>query len=125
MPPRAARDRGRPHPAPTRGCARLLRQLRPDPDPRAGVLILARHGQTTANASGLLLGRADLPLTDLGRRQAEAIASTIHGAARVVSSPLRRALETAAMLSNAVEVDERWVEVDYGQYDMLPLRDVP
>ena len=89
------------------------------------MLILVRHGQTTANASGLLLGRADLPLTDLGRRQAEAIASTIRAPARVVSSPLRRALETAAMLSPTVEVDERWVEVDYGEYDMLPLRDVP
>jgi broad specificity phosphatase PhoE len=89
------------------------------------VLVLVRHGQTTANASGLLLGRADLPLTEVGRRQAQAIAATVRGAARVVSSPLKRALETAGTFSDTVEIDERWVEVDYGEYDMLPLRDVP
>lgn len=89
------------------------------------MLILARHGQTAANASRLLLGRLDPPLTELGRRQAAAIGRALAGAARVVTSPLGRARETAAALGLPVEVDERWIEIDYGVHDGLPLADVP
>jgi broad specificity phosphatase PhoE len=98
------------------------------------VIILVRHGQTEANAAGLLQGRVDLPLTDLGRRQAEAAAGVVPPGARIVSSPLRRAVQTAQVLAGgregsrpaeAVSVDERWVELDYGQYDGRPAGDVP
>jgi broad specificity phosphatase PhoE len=90
------------------------------------VLILLRHGQTPANAAGLLLGRADPPLTDLGSRQAAAASAALSGdVSRVVSSPLRRARETAAALGLPVDVDEQWIEVDYGDYEGLPYRDVP
>ncbi|MDQ1395399.1 MAG: alpha-ribazole phosphatase [Acidimicrobiaceae bacterium] len=89
------------------------------------MIILARHGQTSANAGGLLLGRADLPLTEVGRRQAQALAGAVTSAHRVISSPLRRATETAAAFGLPVEVDERWVEVDYGEYDQRPLGSVP
>ena len=47
--------------------------------PRPTILTIVRHGQTAANAAGLLLGRADPPLTDLGRRQARAIADALRG----------------------------------------------
>ena len=43
----------------------------------------------------------------------------------MVCSPLARARQTAEALGLPVTVDERWVEVDYGVYDGLPLRDVP
>jgi broad specificity phosphatase PhoE len=92
------------------------------------VLILVRHGQTAANASGLLLGaRSDPSLTDLGRRQAAALASAdgVRDAIRVVSSPLARARETAAALGPPVTVDDRWIEIDYGIYEGVPLGDVP
>jgi broad specificity phosphatase PhoE len=89
------------------------------------MLILVRHGRTAANAGGLLLGRADPPLDDLGRRQAGALAAVVTGAGRVVSSPLRRARETAELLGLPVEVDERWVELDYGELDGLPITEVP
>jgi broad specificity phosphatase PhoE len=83
------------------------------------VLLVVRHGRTAANASRRLLGRLDVPLDDLGRRQAEALGRhpRLHGAARVISSPLGRALDTAAALGPPVEVDERWTELDYGKYD--------
>jgi len=89
------------------------------------VLIVVRHGRTEANASGLLLGRRlDPELDDLGRRQAHALAAVVAGAARVVSSPLRRARDTAAALGLPVEVDDRWAEIDYGELDGTPMAEV-
>jgi alpha-ribazole phosphatase len=89
------------------------------------VLIIVRHGRTAANASGLLLGRADPELDDLGRRQAASIAAALPPIDRVVASPLRRAQETAAALGLPVETDERWIELDYGDWDGRPVGDVP
>jgi broad specificity phosphatase PhoE len=90
------------------------------------VLIVVRHGRTEANASGLLLGsRVDPGLDDLGRRQAAALGQMLGGADRVVSSPLRRTQETAAALGLPVEIDERWIEIDYGTFDGTPLIEVP
>lgn len=90
------------------------------------MLIIVRHGRTEANASGLLLGRRlDPGLDALGRRQADALRGVVAGADRVVSSPLRRARETADALGLPVTVDERWVEIDYGTLDGTPLADVP
>jgi len=89
------------------------------------VLIVVRHGRTEANASGLLLGRRlDPQLDDLGRRQAVALAGALPEA-RVISSPLARTRETAEALGRPVEIDERWIELDYGELDGTPLRDVP
>jgi broad specificity phosphatase PhoE len=88
------------------------------------VLILVRHGQTHTNAEGRLLGRADPPLTELGERQAAAVAASIGPVARVVASPLRRAQQTAAFFGDVVEVDERWIEIDYGELENQPLAEV-
>ena len=84
-------------------------------------LVLVRHGRTEANASGLLLGRADPPLDELGRVQAAALAAVVAAPRRVVSSPLARARETAAAFGQTVEIDERWIELDYGELDQQPI----
>ena len=89
------------------------------------MLIVARHGQTQANADGLLLGRLDPPLTTFGLAQADALRDAVAGASRVVCSPLLRARQTAESLGLPVTVDERWIEVDYGVYDGHRLADVP
>ncbi len=88
-------------------------------------LVLVRHGQTAANASGLLLGRADPPLTELGRAQAAALAARLPTPAAVVCSPLLRARDTAAAFGQPLRVDERWIELDYGEWDARPVEDVP
>ena len=89
------------------------------------MLLVVRHGQTAANAAGQLLGRADVPLTETGLRQAEALAAAIGPVDRVISSPLQRARRTAAAFGRPVEIDERWTELDYGIYDQRPLGEVP
>jgi broad specificity phosphatase PhoE len=81
------------------------------------VLLIARHGETAANAQGLVLGRADPPLTDVGRAQAAALALALPRPNVVVSSPLLRARQTAQAFGVDVLVDERWIELDYGELD--------
>jgi broad specificity phosphatase PhoE len=92
------------------------------------VLVLVRHGRTADNAAGLLLGRADVPLDDVGEAQAKAVAAALSAGGpprRVVSSPLLRARQTAAAFGVPVEVDERWVELDYGEWDRRPITAIP
>lgn len=91
------------------------------------MLILLRHGQTAANAASLLQGRIDLPLDEVGREQArrsgEFIRNT-YGDVVVMSSPLMRARETAAAIADDVRIDERFIELDYGDWDGVALSDV-
>jgi broad specificity phosphatase PhoE len=92
------------------------------------MLILIRHGESEANARGLLLGRTDAPLTEKGRAQAAAVCRLLHDPVNAVrSSPLSRARDTATLLGTGlpVDIDERWIEVDYGTYEGQPLRDIP
>ncbi len=93
------------------------------------MLTLVRHGRTVANAGGLLQGRVDHPLDDLGRRQAAAVAASLVDVDVVVSSPLARARATAEAIASThgidVHVDERFIELDYGDYDQRPLSSIP
>ncbi|HEX3564741.1 MAG TPA: histidine phosphatase family protein [Acidimicrobiales bacterium] len=91
------------------------------------MLILVRHGESTGNAAGLLLGRIDAPLTERGLAQAQMLGSSLSGVTRVISSPLARARDTAAALDLGlpIEIDDRWVELDYGEFDGQPLGSVP
>ena len=82
------------------------------------MLIVVRHGRTDANASGLLLGRLDPPLDELGRSPGRgAWPRRVGPVDRVISSPLQRTRETAAAFGATVEIDERWIELDYGELD--------
>ena len=92
------------------------------------MLILVRHGESVANAQGLLLGRTDVELTAAGRAQAVAARSLLRDpVAEVRTSPLRRARDTAELLGLGLPatVDERWVEIDYGEFECQPLGGIP
>jgi probable phosphoglycerate mutase len=95
------------------------------------VIAFVRHGQTEANQAGRLQGLADAPLTDLGREQARRLAGYFpeRAVARVLSSPLRRAVETAHAIAEAhavdVELEPRLIELDYGDWDRIPIDQVP
>jgi broad specificity phosphatase PhoE len=91
------------------------------------MLVLVRHGESAANASGLLSGRAESPLTEHGRAQVALLSADVAGAGRLISSPLGRARETAdaLRLGLPIEIDERWTEVDYGALEGHRLSAVP
>jgi broad specificity phosphatase PhoE len=95
------------------------------------VIVIVRHGRTAANAGGLLLGRADPPLDDEGTRQAESLSGACAplDVVRIVTSPLGRCRQTAEAIAATspvpVEVDERWIELDYGELDGRPIGEVP
>jgi len=88
------------------------------------VLIVARHGRTEANREQRLLGRLDPDLDELGRAQAAALADHIGPVDRIVSSPLLRTRQTAAAWGQVVDIDDRWIELDYGDLDGVPLASV-
>jgi probable phosphomutase (TIGR03848 family) len=88
-------------------------------------LILARHGRTTANATGVLAGRSKgVHLDDKGVEQARAAAERLAGVslAAVVSSPLERCRETSREIArrqepvSKVRTDRGLVECDYGSW---------
>ncbi|MGD0983494.1 MAG: histidine phosphatase family protein [Acidimicrobiales bacterium] len=105
------------------------------------MLFLVRHGQSEANAAGLVIGRTDSPLTELGHRQAvalgDALASRGAAACRILTSPLQRAEQTAEAVAagyarafgpealSPPEIDGRFVEFDYGELDETPLSGFP
>jgi broad specificity phosphatase PhoE len=88
------------------------------------VLILVRHGRTAANAAGLLIGRLDLPLDEVGVEQAAALAKAVGPVDRVITSPLMRTRQTAEPFGVPAEVDDRWIELDYGALDGHPVGEV-
>jgi len=84
-------------------------------------VILARHGRTAANATGVLAGRSKgVHLDDTGTAQVRAAAQRITGLdlAAVVTSPLERCRETAGLLvpGRKAVTDRRLLECDYGEW---------
>ena len=112
-------------------------QAGPRPAPRPGpgwtaahrdplTTVLLRHGQTPLSAERRFAGRGDIPLTDMGELQAKAAAQRLAargGIDRIVTSPLQRARRTAAAVAAAtgapVEVDDGWLETDFGAWEGL------
>ena len=84
-------------------------------------VVLVRHGETEWSRTGKHTGRTDVPLTERGRQDAEAVGIALRARrfALVLTSPLQRAAETcrlAGFADVAVERDEL-MEWDYGAYE--------
>lgn len=69
-------------------------------------LCVARHGETDWNIEEILQGWLDIAINDKGRQQARefAVACAGFGFARIYSSPLRRALETAEIIASELHL---------------------
>ncbi len=93
-------------------------------------LIVWRHGETEHNVSGIWQGQLDTDLSQRGLAQARTAATTLAalGPTRILSSDLRRAAHTAAVLAEAtgvpVEYDERLREIHVGTWQGLSQGDV-
>ncbi|MCT9868255.1 histidine phosphatase family protein [Paenarthrobacter aurescens] len=96
-------------------------------------LLLVRHGRTTANATGLLAGRAvGVGLDQIGREQAALTGDRLAAVplAGVVSSPLERCQQTAQLILDRqactprVPVEPDLTECDYGQWQGRKLSDL-
>ncbi len=85
-----------------------------------GELILIRHGETEWSRSGRHTGRTDIPLTDAGVAAGRALAPALahRHLVAVFSSPLARAMQTAALAGlTGVRPDPELMEWDYGGYE--------
>ena len=105
---------------------------------RSALLVLVRHGETTANATNILQGQCDFPLTDKGISEAVALGRALKNKnwVHVVSSDLSRARDTAQIILSQRENDkdesdddgihlfsltERLRESSFGLRDGLPI----
>jgi broad specificity phosphatase PhoE len=91
-------------------------------------IVLARHGETEWSRDRRHTGRTDIPLTKNGRRQAAVLRDQFAGRsfARVLSSPLSRALETCreAGLGDQAELTADLCEWDYGDYEGITTAEI-
>ena len=84
-------------------------------------ILLVRHGETEWSLSGQHTGLTDIPLTEAGRRQAEALGRRLSDRSieSVLTSPLGRASETCRLAGFGGRCTERaeLVEWAYGEYE--------
>jgi broad specificity phosphatase PhoE len=91
---------------------------------------LVRHGATTLSAEDRFAGATDVELSDAGRAQAQALAERLAGEpiTAVYASPLRRTLETAAILASPHGLEPLprpgLREIDHGHWETLTRADV-
>ena len=88
---------------------------------------LARHGATEWSRSGQHTGSTDLPLIEDGKREARSMGPRLANIrfSLVMSSPMRRARETARLAGySRVEDTDLLREVDYGEYEGMTTKDI-
>lgn len=91
-----------------------------------GEIFLIRHGETEWSRSGQHTSRTDLALTDEGRRRARAVGALLAGKkfALVLSSPMRRAIDTCRLAGFEPQIEPNLHEWDYGSYEGLTTQQI-
>jgi broad specificity phosphatase PhoE len=99
-----------------------------DHHPQSPEVWLVRHAETEWSLSGKHTGRTDVPLTDAGREGARALGEHLRerSFALVLTSPLERARETAALAGLGAHAQQRedLLEWDYGEYEGITTREI-
>jgi probable phosphoglycerate mutase len=84
------------------------------------IFYCVRHGQSTYNAEGRIQGQSDIPLSELGLQQSRAAAAAVANLPidTLYSSPLCRAMQTAELFAETLELpirtDDRFKEIHAG-----------
>ncbi len=93
-------------------------------------IILVRHGETDWNVAEVFRGRVDVELNATGVKQAELLAEYLSnmGLSAIYSSPLQRALRTAAVIGDCNQVEVAvapgLIDIDYGEWQGLSHQEV-
>lgn len=92
-------------------------------------LYLIRHGETEQNKTGILMGSTDTPLNDHGRLQAATLGERLNALEvdSIFSSPLSRAVETAALVFGAeapVITDSSLQEFHFGEWEGMHFSEI-
>ena len=88
-------------------------------------LLLARHGETAWNAEGRYQGQSDIPLSEVGEKQARALGERLRAVpvTRAVASPLGRARQTAEFAlgdrRGMLTTDAGLMEIAHGTWEGL------
>lgn len=88
-------------------------------------LYIIRHGETDWNVQRRFQGRSDIPLNEEGRRLARITSEALNDVpfARIYTSPLKRAYETAMLIKGErdipVMIEPRIIEIGFGEYEGL------
>lgn len=93
------------------------------------VLYAVRHGQTEKNKYGLVQGQTEADLNEVGISEAEKLQSLVSNLNIdvVISSPLRRAKDTARIITNnqfPINIDDRLIERDWGMCEGASIDEV-
>lgn len=100
-------------------------------------ITLLRHGESEGNATDIIQGQADYPLTPKGVQQVRSLADRWRIAQTkrsnslfdaIIASPLTRARQTAEIIAGelnlSLELDPIWIERGFGKLDGLPLAEI-
>lgn len=91
-------------------------------------ILLIRHCEVPDEYCGRYIGSTDVPLSEAGRAAARNLAPQLASFApeTVVSSPLRRAVETAELAAPGREIrfDPRLTEIDFGAWEALTFAEI-
>ena len=101
---------------------------------KLGPIYLIRHGETVWNRASCLQGHKDTPLTMKGVKQAQALGFALKGVLKnktpsfFYSSPIGRAKQTAAIISDIIDFDVERIEykslkeITFGDWDGLNMK---
>ncbi|HPP06639.1 MAG TPA: histidine phosphatase family protein [Syntrophorhabdaceae bacterium] len=93
-------------------------------------IYILRHGETQWNKEEIFRGRNDIPLNEVGLKQAELASYYFKdkGIERIFSSPLLRAMQTAEAVSKTVggdiEIVEEFIDINFGIWEGLTVKEV-
>jgi broad specificity phosphatase PhoE len=88
-------------------------------------ILVIRHGPTDWNEAGLIQGHTDRPLSKTGREQVAAMhLPDAWVNAKCLSSPLKRAIDTARLLHLDPKPEPRLIEMAWGEWEGKGLRDL-